>query len=306
MENTKKKNTWFIILNALLVVMVIGLTSYVVFDKVLDSKKNNETNKDDNASESKNVEYLENVDKNSEIYKEGKALYEKFTSFKSEYCNNPYVFEFANYNDMNRENRLGMAMKNSNDIIYNKNFSFSSDNLTSDGWIILDYYSKIKISDLEKSYKELFGSDKTFDLSLTFKDRDDVVHSDNEFYEEFSFSYVSVSEQYVGCKKENDEVVCYVFWGGNTCAIRDYSQYNYSEIVDDKLNVYIKFLQTYEDRLYSDEESKYFIDNISDEYYGNSDKLFGKYGDKAGDYKLVFAKDTNNNWYWEETKIVKE
>lgn len=38
MENTEKKNTGFIILVVVLVIMVIGLASYIVYDKVLDSK----------------------------------------------------------------------------------------------------------------------------------------------------------------------------------------------------------------------------------------------------------------------------
>ena len=37
----------------------------------------------------------------------------------------------------------------------------------------------------------------------------------------------------------------------------------------------------------------------------NKEKLFEKYKGKTGVYKLVFNKDDSNNWYWEETQIIK-
>lgn len=63
--------------------MFIGLISYVVYDKVLDSKKevsletskkNNETNKDDNVSESDKEESSETDEKNNETKKESDVV----------------------------------------------------------------------------------------------------------------------------------------------------------------------------------------------------------------------------------------
>lgn len=290
MENNEKKYTVFIVLVVVLVIMVIGLTSYIVYDKVMDSKSDNVT-----VTINKN-------DENYNIEKLGKELFDKFTAFKDyEPGELIYSSEDLNYITLSNEYKLIMAMLNSKDIVYNKNFSYDSDN-EEDG-VILDYYSKIKITDLEKSYKDLFGMDKTLDLSITY-DGDSIYA-----YKQFSASYWD-SDVLIGCKQENEEYVCYGLFGGGTWSGQSYYQYDYSKMENEKLYVYVNHLAIdapSEFRFCSD----YICENkIDDTEYTKEDlkdinKLFEKYKGKTGVYMLVFAKDINDNWYWEETQIIK-
>lgn len=290
MENTEKKNTGFIVLVIVLVIMVIGLTSYIVYDKVMDSKSDNVTVKINKNDENDNIEKL------------GKDLFEKFTAFK-DYEPGEFIYssENLNYITLSNDYKLVMAMLNSKDIVYNKNFSYDSDN-EEDG-VILDYYSKIKITDLEKSYKDLFGMDKTLDLSVAYED------DSNYAYKKFPATYWD-SDVFIGCKQEDDDFVCYGLNGGGIWSGQSFYQYDYSKMENEKLYVYVNHLAIdapSEFRFCSD----YICENIIDDTeYTNEDledinNFFEKYKGKTGVYKLVFAKDTNDNWYWEETQIIK-
>lgn len=280
MNISEKKNTGFIVLVTLLVVLVIGLTGYIAYDKISESKKN-----DDVVNNGKN---------NEDTQKIGKELFEK-------YGNYVYSSENLNYSNLDNETRLEMALLKSENIVYNKNFSIDSENLSSDGGIILDYYLKVNITDLEKSYKLLFGSDKNVSYSVSEYAIDDF--STSFFVDEVSNP--------VGCKKENNEYVCYVFWGDNTWDGDNRTMYDYSEIKNNKLNVYVNFLALNAPD-YAKVCSDYDCNNIIDNNLYNIDdlkdtsKLFAKYKDKTGIYKLIFNKDSGNNWCWEETQIVKK
>ena len=89
--------------------------------------------------------------------------------------------------------------------------------------------------------------------------------------------------------------------------------YDYAEIVDDKLDVYVNYLGLNEPgkgKLCSDFECHNLIDDViyqdEDLNNNNKSKIFEKYKGKTGVYKLVFNKDSNNNWYWVETQIIKK
>lgn len=34
------------------------------------------------------------------------------------------------------------------------------------------------------------------------------------------------------------------------------------------------------------------------------EEIFNQYGDKASNFKLIFNKDTNGNWYWVSTELI--
>lgn len=280
MNISEKKNTGFIVLVTLLVVLVIGLTGYIAYDKISDSKKNNDV--------------VDNEKNNEDTQKIGKELFEK-------YGNYVYSSENLNYSNLDNEIRLEMALLKSDNIVYNQNFSIDSKNLSSDGGMILDYYLKVNIVDFEKSYRLLFGSDKNVDYSVS-------EYAINDFSTSFFVDDVSNP---VGCKKENYEYVCYVFWGGSTWVGDNRIMYDYSEIKNDKLNVYVNFLAlNFPDyaKVYSDYDCNNIIDNslYNVDDLKDTSKLFEKYKGKTGIYKLVFNKDSSNNWYWEETQVVKK
>lgn len=284
MKNTENKNTGFMVLVIVLVLIIIGLTSYIAYNKINNSK--NDTNTEKN---------------NEELLETGKKLFKKYGDYV-------YSSSNLNYNNLDNSIKLKMALLNSENKVYNKDFNINSKNITYDGGIILDYYLKVNISDLEKSYKELFGQDKTVNYSDTFgKDLKTGL-----IYDDFSTS-VMISEisNPIGCRKENNEYVCYVFWGDDFETINAL-QYDHVEMENNQLNIYVNFLtlnQPSEGKLCSDYSCNNIIDNTiyknEDLNDSNKEKLFEKYKGKTGVYKLVFNKDDSNNWYWEETQIIK-
>ena len=296
MEN-KKNNTGFAVINIILVSLVILLTGYIVYDKVLSNKKD-ENNSVETKKENK-------TDSNVDVDKIGKQLFEK-------YGNYVYSNENLDYNNLGNSVKLEMALLNSDTIIYNKDFDINSKNLSSDGGIILDYYMKISIADLEKSYKELFGQDRVIDY--TYTSLSSINHdSGSDIFNDFStIIWIDEVSNPLGCRKEDNEYVCYIFWGGDGVDIGNIFDYDYSELKNDKLYVYVNYLginSPGEGKLCSDYAGNNVIDDTmytEDNLINSKNELFEKYKDKTGVYKLVFNKDSNDNWYWEETQIVKK
>ena len=283
----KKNNTGFAVINIILVSLVILLTGYIVYDKVLSNKKD-----DNNSVETKKEN---KTDSNVDVDKIGKQLFEKYGDYV-------YSSKNLNYSSLHNEIKLEMALLNSNGIIYNENFKHEFENMdwsqvNEEGMAIYPYYLKLNIKDFENSYRDLFGQDKNIN------------------YEEFSTLAFTTEELTLpfNCKKEDSHIVCYPFDGGGDWAIMNAFNYDYAEIMDDKLNVYVNYLglnEPGEGKLCSDYECQNLIDDIiyqnEDLNNNNKSKVFEKYKDKTGVYKLVFNKDSNDNWYWEETQIVKK
>ena len=282
-----KNNTGFAVVVILLVSAVILLTGYIVYDKVLSSKSDdngtNEIKKEDNKDENK-----------IDVNKLGRELFEKYGDYV-------YSSENLNYDNLDNEIKLEMALLKSDNIIYNESFKNEFENMDwnnvqvdEEGMAIYPYYFKLDIKNFENSYKNLFGQDKNIN------------------YEKFS-TMAFTSEELtlpLNCKKEDAYLVCYPFDGGGDFVLIDAFEYNYAKIVDTKLNIYVNYLSLNElGQLCSDFERQNVIDDIiyqnKDLNSSNKSKLFEKYKGKTGVYRLVFNKDSNNNWYWEETQIIK-
>ena len=106
---------------------------------------------------------------------------------------------------------------------------------------------------------------------------------------------------------ENDEFVCYPIDGGGVSMYYNYIEYNRTVRDGDDLLVYVNFLVDgcnlgkcgiYADRKFT----KFIVDNID---YEDETELFDLYRDDAGLYKLTFKKDSNDNYYWYSSEIVK-
>ena len=285
MENTEKKNTWFIILVIVLVVMVIGLTSYIVYDKVMDSKRDNVTVRINKNDENNNTEKL------------GKELFDKFTAFGDFWSGEIYSNKNLNYNNLDNSTRLIMALENAKNFIYYEKTDYEyEDIIVNEKEPTVFPYFKLSIKDFENSYKNLFGQDKNVSYEKFF--------SDSFYTESFQF--------YLTCVKEDAYLVCYPVGAGAGWQHESYYNYDFSELKDDKLYVYVnhfgRFIATGSSyNLCSDYDCNNVIDDTeyTNEDFEDTSKLFEKYKGKTGVYKLVFAKDTNDNWYWEETQIIK-
>ena len=288
----KRSNTGFAVVVIILISLVILLTGYIVYDKVLGNKKD-----DNNSVETKKEN---KTDSNVDVDKIGKQLFEKYTDLV--YYDGVGIFssQNINYGSLDNSSRLVMALKNSKNIIFDQDDAsdfYDKNHTVNDEGVFLDErVLSVKLNDFENSYRELFGESK----SIT--------------YEKFRVLYPinSLSSTLLTCYKENSSVSCYMT--EPACDLQSYFfDYDYSEYIDNKLYVYVNYLGVNDGgygigNLCSD----YACNNIIDENeYDSSEvekinELFEKYKDKTGVYKLVFNKDSNNNWYWEETQIVKK
>lgn len=275
------KNKMLNVIIIILVIISVGLTGFVIYDKILNNQNKESKNTDDNYE------------------KIGKELFEK-------YGNYVYSSENLNYWKLSNKIRLEMALIKSNNFIYNENFKNDVENMDwnnvqvdEDGMAIYPNYFKLDIKNFENSYKILFGQDKNIN------------------YEKFSTSAFTTEELTLplNCKKEGSYLVCYPFdgGGGGDWTPMNAFNYDYAEIVDDKLDVYVNYLGLNEPgkgKLCSDLECHNLIDDViyqdEDLNNNNKSKIFEKYKGKTGVYKLVFNKDSNNNWYWVETQIIKK
>lgn len=247
--------------------------------------------KSSNVIENKdNNEVKENID----VDKLGKEL---FDTFSISFIDQGYYFfgnEKLTYSNINSNYMIELAINqlDSNKIFNNPDYYNNGDNFV-DG-IIPEYRRSIEKDYVIKSYKKLFGNKNEPDLS--------------KFY---------IASTLENCECKEDTIYCYQTLGGAIGIDYQFFKYDYSKIENDKLNVYIKSLfidnPDADTKFYSDMSFENAIDNITYDYhnlfddnYKLKDEYFEKYKDKTGIYKMVFEKDTDGNYYWVETDIVKK
>lgn len=212
----------------------------------------------------------------------GKELFKK-TSYDNGYGDELYFYNESklDYNKLNNEERLAVAFINiPSAYIYEELYNSENDQ-------VVNLSKQVYSNDFESSYKELFGFDKKIKYEKFLIENDD-------------------SE----CEANNDIIACDCNGvGGRGSAGSLYLNYEKTELVNNDLIVYTSLLGYNADNgdegvVYNDYElinpiaGKEFTENIGE-------TLFKEYGDKASKYKLTFNKDTNDNWYWVSTELVK-
>lgn len=214
----------------------------------------------------------------------GRELFDKFY-LKNKNDNYIYLFsgKDTNFNNTNYDNKLIYALLKSDYSIVNNDTDIDEEKIQ----------FKVNLVDLEKIYFEYFHSTISFEFKTDF---------DFNFYEPKS------DNLFGNCVNDNNQLVCNLFWGGGITGYNQYIKYDYSKLNDNKLEVYVKYLLIdAEYGLFSDRNKTNSIDkNIKDINYNDIDKLFSNYEDKTGIYKMVFEKDTDGNYYWVETDVVKK
>jgi len=158
------------IIITILVILVLGLGGYLVYDKVIDKDNSNEVTKNNQG---------ENKEENFDLV-EAKKLVDKYT------LNNFFFYQSIFDNKLNNSKKMYIAIKNTNSSTvtinckdyfpnakyinggYEINNSFCSDGMTT---------KLYKYEDLNKTYKELFGASE--ELPKTYS---------NEVFDRFSYS----------------------------------------------------------------------------------------------------------------------
>lgn len=247
----------------------------------------------------------------AEIYVLGKELFEK-TSV-NHYYSTYYFYEHNNYDSMKTD---GEALSNiifvnalNNGFVETNTETCDYSTEEGDNYNVKPCYThRIKLDDYTKTFESIFGNDKKVPYDM-------VTHNDN-------FTGIIGYKDYIEqCKIENDYYTCYEFGGGDWIDFISYIYYSGTELVNDELYVYSKYLG-YGPSYVTDEkglnkEDKYFVykneertdiieynDSITRGYF-TEDSIFYEYKDKAGTYKLTFKQDSDDNWYWISTEYVK-
>lgn len=155
-------------------------------------------------------------------------------------------------------------------------------------------YYRIDLEELETSYKKYFG------------DKDIIYNLEHLTFHNLELGYIECRE------KDNVNLICNDFDGGGTWAGDSFIEYDYAKLNGDKLEIYVNFLSI--DAPYNYKFcSSYHCNNIIDGTVYTEDieildinEIFNKYKGKTGVYKMVFEKDTDGNYYWVETNVVKK
>lgn len=201
----------------------------------------------------------------------GLNLFEKFKTSVNDVEYDIYNNDL-NYEKLKNSVRLSMAFKNiSIDKIEEGVVSdltceagYLTNNTGTDGYYGYKcWHLKVSKSDFERSYKELFGNDKSVN------------------YEEFLFDFNV-------CNLENDEIVCYEYFGGDAVSNIQLVDYTESKLENDELYVYAKLLNVY----------------LNSYTQTDKESLFSKYSSDVKKYKLTFKKDNTDNWYWFKTDMI--
>lgn len=217
----------------------------------------------------------------------GRELFNKYSIYSS----TGYSLYFVSATDLNYDNmadniKLEIALLDPNGF-YERWSNGYTDNL---GY----RYYRINLEELETSYKKYFGNK-------------DIIY--NLEY----LSFYNLELGYIECKeKDNVNLICNDFDGGGTWAGESFVEYDYAKLNNNKLEVYVNFLSIdapYNYKFCSDYNCNNLIDNTiytEDLDVLNINEIFNKYKGKTGVYKMVFEKDTDENYYWVETDIVKK
>lgn len=161
MQENKRNGIGLGILIGILIMLVIGMGSYIIYDKVLKNNNYNEENKEEQKEQQ---DIPEDLDVNSELVQQ---LY----SYTDTFCRNNRKFFYENnkllMNDLKNEYKLYLAMSN---MIRDNNLDLDDDNPTN-----------YPLKKFEDSMNKVFGSNVSYikEKTLLFPDlefnNDDVV-----------------------------------------------------------------------------------------------------------------------------------
>ncbi len=222
-----------------------------------------------------------------EIDNLGRKLFEK-TSYANDYWDELYFYneDKLDHKSMDNETKLMVAYMNI------PNAYILEETLMSIPEEPSNYTGKaymVAKDNFEKSYKELFGASEKINYT----------------------SFETYSEESKTCELQNNQIVCKNNgFGGRGSAGTLYVNYEKTELVDNSIVVYTSLLgyNNWNAGEFGVIYSDYNMNNqIADKEITENveETLFKEFGDKASKYKLTFNKDTNDNWYWVSTELVK-
>ena len=269
-NNEKKVNVKVLLI--ILIILVLCLIGLVVYKMLVFDKKSDENTNNNGESSS---------------YEVADKLYSEFLSLKH-LCGG---FRFPDLNDISA--RMLFAY-DSIDSKLVKKFNFNGEKSydkcitnSKDDECLLE---TVKVSDFEKKYKDLFGSNSKIDYSSLPDDYAVKNGNINQYFRIFGCeggvdSY-SILEKY---EEENDNLILYV----NTFEIEGPSEH-----YDELLEYFNK------DGIDSDNDGfivSYDNDSLTDK---DKKKLFEYFKNDIVSYKLIFSKDVNGNYYFSSVQKI--
>lgn len=318
MEEKKDKGVTILkIVAGILMVIMIGLVCYMLYDKNLNDNENvivEQENSDDNgkhqyedklkdidSSKLKDFEidgrYIEKVNPSMKDFEENamqsikellhlyKVLepFERSLIIRSNDKVNSYKYnDILKYNKENPSSRKLLTATNEF-ILFNENYQKYLKQYVDDS-----IYTEVDIipkKEYEKAYHELWGEDKKipYELCGNMTDFGGTIEKDD---------YIIIDRGASGFE--------------DPYHLRDRMNVDKYEINDDILTVYIKYLSVEEVdsdkyKIYKDVLQKELIsENVTFEEV-DDDELLKKYDNQRGTYKLTFKKSSNNKYCWEST-----
>ena len=292
----EKKNKKLYIIIAILTILLIDSVGYIVYnefikkDETIENNENTNTDKNNQDNESNN-EKENNKLSEEELNKLGLELFSRTSiELTSNITSGNYMFykEYdITYNDLKNEERLEYTYMQipKNLKTYNSEDAYRDSCINTDNYQYTCYYEKVSTKTFEEYYHKMFGSNKNIN------------------YENFEV----IIDKLIFCKQESEEIVCYPSDGGGIKDHTSYLEYDYANQDEDRILLYVKFLvlgyNGTESGVFSDAAMNNKIADESPEVTSNN--IFDIYGDEAGLYKVTFKKDTNDNYYWYSSEIIK-
>lgn len=278
MEENKKSKLGLGILMGLLIAIIIGLASFIVYDKVLTKDDNKQVENGDNK-ENTEEERVEDLSLSSTLVK---ALRDIINSDSKEhlYKNNKVVFA-----DEDISLKLSIAATYISDSFITDSFGYDCNS----GVCGISYISE---ENIKNAYYEIFGSNSDYSRS-TFN------------------VYNNCAKEYIWSEQNNRyEAKIPGGCGDLSCGGPLTKPFSAKQIISSKENMveiydyfYYVGCAVYEDNIipyYSDYAETNLIAKSADVNFN----LFNEYTDKLGMYKYTFVDDGNGNYVFTSVERV--
>ena len=293
----EKKNKGLVIAVILLVVCVLGLGGFIVYDKVLkkepakpvENRKDNEpiveNEKDnepivENEKEDIEVSSPENF-YDTEFNKLGKELLKRYSM---KYMNAEYYFYNLNWYETNKldESNMDFQLQAAFEHLDSKKIKWLSTltdqeyidkclhELSEDEYEYTCYYMSIKKADFEAAYSDLFGT------SLDYSDY--YVENSKRFFLDIMYE----------CEVIEDEIKCGNIPTGDTVDYGDFVRFSSARMNEDILEVVADFISV---------EKYYNVETDND-----VNELFKKNKDDFKKILIKFEKNDDGKYYWMSTE----
>ena len=284
MEEKKNKGLYIVII--MLTILLICSLGYIVYNEFIKENETveNKEEKEDNDLNSEENNDEEIISDDINVDELGKELLLKtaiYTHFQKEYI--LYSYQNLTYDTLNNSDKLKItyAQIPNNEKTYNPEDS-KTDECYDNNDKYHCYYEKVSKQVFEDYYHMLFGSDKTIEYN-------EIVYAEKEN---------------LTCNLENAEFVCYPYRAGGALNTTHHLEYDYAQENGENIIIYVNFLakDDGDNSVYCDAAMK---NKIGESYSIDKDKLFEEFNEKTGIYKVTFKKDTNDNYYWYSSEIIK-